>query len=338
LRLNRDTQEVVRLQPLHPYRRQISSNIGAMIAVGLYVLMYAVYALCDPSALTLFGLTNLLNDTVVLALAAAGLTIVILTGELDLSGVGVIAICNVVVATISTGSLGPMGSLLVVSIIGVAIGLLNGFLVAVLGLQSLAATIGTMIACQGVALLVLSAPGGEVADVIANGLTADLFSTIPVAAVLLAVVCGAWRLLTRTRTGIALYAVGADKVAAGLSGLNVERTKLVAFAAAGLFYACAGYMLSAQTGTGDPRVSDSFLLFMFASIAIGGTSLMGGRGGLVGSVVGAGILTVMQKMLFALGVASFYTNVFNGLIMLLAILFGNLSIVLSRTMRRREAA
>jgi ribose transport system permease protein len=326
------------LQPSRPYRRRVSANAGAMIAVGLYLLMYAVYALCDPSALTLFGLTNLLNDTVVLALAAAGLTIVILTGELDLSGVGVIAICNVVVATISTGSLGPVGSLLVVSAIGVAIGLLNGCLVAVLGLQSLAATIGTMIVCQGVALLVLSAPGGEVADVIANGLTADLFDKIPVAALLLVAVCVAWRVLTRTRTGIAVYAVGADKMAAALSGLDVARTKLMAFAASGLFYAFAGYMLSAQTGTGDPRVSDSFLLFMFASIAIGGTSLMGGRGGLVGSVVGAGILTVMQKMLFALGVASFYTNVFNGLIMLLAILFGNLSIVVSQTIRRREAA
>lgn len=326
------------MQPSRPYRRRVSANAGAMIAVGLYLLMYAVYALCDPSALTLFGLTNLLNDTVVLALAAAGLTIVILTGELDLSGVGVIAICNVVVATISTGSLGPVGSLLVVSAIGVAIGLLNGCLVAVLGLQSLAATIGTMIVCQGVALLVLSAPGGEVADVIANGLTADLFDKIPVAALLLVAVCVAWRVLTRTRTGIAVYAVGADKMAAALSGLDVARTKLMAFAASGLFYAFAGYMLSAQTGTGDPRVSDSFLLFMFASIAIGGTSLMGGRGGLVGSVVGAGILTVMQKMLFALGVASFYTNVFNGLIMLLAILFGNLSIVVSQTIRRREAA
>lgn len=319
-------------------RRRSQVNLGALIALGLYLVMYAVYAACDPSALSLFGLTNLLNDTVVLAIAAAGLTVVVLTGELDLSGVGVIAICNVVVATISTGGAGPIGSLAAVSGIGVAVGLLNGWLVAGLGLQSLAATIGTMIACQGVALLVLSAPGGEVADTIANGLTADLFNAVPVSAVLLAGLCIIWRVVTRTRTGIALYAVGADPAAARLSGLDVRRTKLLAFAAAGLCYGWAGYMLSAQTGTGDPRVSDSVLLFMFASVAIGGTSLMGGRGGLVGSVVGAGILTVMQKMLFALGVASFYTNVFNGLIMLLAILFGNLSIVLSRTMRRRQAA
>ena len=96
----------------------------------------------------------------------------------------------------------------------------------------------------------------------------------------------------------------------------MRRTKLLAFVLAGAAYGFAGYLLSAQTGSGDPRVSNTFLLYMFASVAIGGTSLMGGRGGVFGSVVGAGILTVMQKMLFALGAASFYTNIFNGLIML----------------------
>jgi ribose transport system permease protein len=80
-------------------------------------------------------------------------------------------------------------------------------------------------------------------------------------------------------------------------------------------------------------VSNSFLLYVFAAVAIGGTSLGGGRGGVLGSVIGAGILTVMQKLLFAVGVADFYTNIFSGLIMVVAILFGNLSSIL--TLRRR---
>jgi len=119
--------------------------------------------------------------------------------------------------------------------------------------------------------------------------------------------------------------VGTDPVASRLTGINVQRTKVIAFGLAGLAYGLSGYMLSAQTGTGDPRVSNAFLLYVFAAVAIGGTSLMGGRGGVIGSVVGAGILTVMQKMLFAMGIADFYTNIFNGIIMVLAILFGNLS-------------
>ena len=304
---------------------------GATLALILYLAMFVVYAINQPSALTVIGVTNLLNNTVVLALAAAGLTLVILTGEIDLSAVGVIAITNVLVATVSAiWPAGVLTSLLLVCAIGLMIGLVNGWLIAYLGLQSLACTLGTMVACQGIALLILAAPGGEVVDTITYGLTDVVWAAVPVAGLILGVVVLAWMFLRRTRLGISIYAVGTDEVASRLSGLNVRRTKLTAFALAGLAYALAGFMLSAQTGTGDPRVSGSFLLYVFASVAIGGTSLTGGRGGLVGSVVGAGILAVMQKMLFTLGVAEFYTNVFNGLIMILAIFVGNLSALLTK--------
>jgi ribose transport system permease protein len=124
---------------------------------------------------------------------------------------------------------------------------------------------------------------------------------------------------------------------ARLSGIDEHRTKLAAFVIAGLCYGAAGYMLSAQTGTGDPRASDALLLFMYAAMAIGGTSLTGGRGGAFGSIVGAGILTVMQKMLFALGVAEFYTNIFNGVIMIVALVIGNASAAIAQQLRRRAA-
>lgn len=308
---------------------------GPTIAVLLYAVMYVVYGARAPSAFSLSGVTDLFDNTIVLAVAAAGLTLVILAGEFDLSGIGVIAIANAVVATVSTGRLGWAGTLAAVMMIGSIAGLLNGWLVTVLGLQSLAVTIATMIACEGVALLILPAPGGDVADAIANGLTGDFGHAIPVAAILLAGLLALWLLFAQTRTGIVIYAVGTDENAARLSGLDVRHTKLVAFVLAGLTYGLAGYMLSAETGTGDPRASDSFLLFMYASVAIGGTSLTGGRGGVFGSLVGSGLLTVMQKMLFALGAAEFYTNVFSGVIMLAALFVSGLSAKLSRSRRRR---
>ena len=131
---------------------------GAAIAVLIYLVMYLVYAISEPSATSVFAITNLLDNTIVLAIAAAGLTLVVLTGEFDLSAIGVIAIANVVVATTSVGVLGWFGSLVAVMLIGAAVGLLNGWLVVGLGLQSLAVTIGTMIACQGVALVILGCP------------------------------------------------------------------------------------------------------------------------------------------------------------------------------------
>ena len=308
---------------------------GATAASALLCVMFVIYVLHEPSALSLFGIGNVLNNTVVLALAAMGLTLVVLCGELDLSGPGVIAIANVVVATTSTGTLSG-GSLAAVLAIGAAVGCVNGFMVAYLKLQSLAVSLGTLIACQGIALLVLPAPGGEVTDAIVNTLTGDLYG-IPAPAIVLALAGGLWLLLKHSRMGIWLYAVGTDQQASLLSGLNVRSTKLFAFVSSGLCYALAGYVYCAEIGSGDPRISDSFLLFMYASVAIGGTSLNGGRGGVFGTLAGAGILTVLQKMLFALGVADFYTNIFNGAIMILAIFFGQFSTLLARVQRLRKA-
>jgi len=313
--------------------RRIRPAGGATVAAMIYLALYTIYASSEASATSVFGLTNLFNNTVVLAIASAGLTVVVLAGEFDLSAIGVIAIANVVMATTSIGILGWFGALILVLLIGVAVGLLNGWLVATLQLQSLAVTIGTMIACEGVALLILTAPGGQVNEAIVSTLSGVL-GVVPVALVIIAGVLLAWLVLVRTRLGIALYAVGTDATAARLSGLSVERTKLLAFVLAGVAYALAGFMLSCQTGSGDPRASHTLLLYMYASVAIGGTSLMGGRGGVLGSLFGAGILSVMQKMLFALGAASFYTSIFSGIIMLVAIFIHNISELLAHLRRR----
>ncbi len=319
-----------RLGRLHP-------TGGAVVAVVIFLALYAIYAASEADATSVFGLTNLFNNTVVLAIASAGLTLVVLAGEFDLSPIGVIAIANVVMATTSVGTLGWFGALILVLVIGAAVGLLNGWLVATLRLQSLAVTIGTMIACEGAALLLLPAPGGAVNQAIVDALTGEVLEVVPVALVIIAGVLLVWLVLARTRLGIALYAVGTDAMAARLSGLSAERTKLLAFVLAGVAYAFAGFMLSCQTGSGDPRASDTLLLYMYASVAIGGTSLIGGRGGVFGTLFGAGILSVMQKMLFALGAASFYTSIFSGIIMLVAIFIGNASELLARVRRQRVA-
>jgi ribose transport system permease protein len=287
---------------------------GATAASALLCVMFVIYVLHEPSALSLFGIG----------------------GELVLSGPGVIAIANVVVATTSTGTLGSGGSLAAVLAIGAAVGCVNGFMVAYLKLQSLAVSLGTLIACQGIALLILPAPGGEVSDAIVNTLSGDFYG-IPAPAIVLTSVGGLWLLLKHSRMGMWLYAVGTDEQASRLSGLNVRTTKLFAFVVSGMCYAMAGYVYCAEIGSGDPRISDSFLLFMYAAVAIGGTSLNGGRGGVLGTLAGAGILTILQKMLFALGVADFYTNIFNGIIMILAIFFGQLSALLTGAQRLRKA-
>ncbi len=296
---------------------------GAAIVALLYVVLYALYGLWEPRALSASTFTSLVNNAAPLAIAAAGETLVVLTRGFDLSVAGVVSLTNVFMAVYPLeGPGGAVLSLLGCCAIGAVVGAVNGWLVAVLRLQTIAATLGTMIVCQGLALVVLDAPGGMVAEWVSYELTDRLFGVVPVSGLVVLAVALVWLAFSRTDTGIGLYAVGADEHAAMLSGVSVRRIRFVAFVGAGMLYGVAGFMLSAQTATGNPNAGAPFLMLVFAAVALGGTSLSGGRGGLVGSIIGAGSLMLLQKVLFSGGVSSFYTGIFQGFVLIAAILFG----------------
>jgi ribose transport system permease protein len=299
---------------------------GTLIIVATYIALYVVYALTQSDALSLSQVTDQLNNALPLALAAAGGTFVVLTRGFDLSVAGVVSIANVVMATqVGDGASGALAGLAMVVAIGLACGAINGFLTAYIGLQSIASTLGTMIIGSGIALVILDAPGGTVPDFVSDRLMDVLWGVLPVTGLIALVTIGGWLVIRRTDLGVALYAVGADETAAALGGINVKRTKFLAYCAAGVLYGLAGYMLSAQTATGNPAAGNPLLLQVFAAIAIGGTSFRGGRGGVVGAMVGAATLMLMQKVLFSAGVSSFYTGMFQGFIMIIAVLVAALS-------------
>jgi len=296
---------------------------GAGIVALLYLVLYALYAAWEPKALSAYTFTSLVNNAAPLALAAAGETLVVLSRGFDLSVAGVVSLTNVILAVYPLeGPLGALASLAISLAVGAAVGLVNGWLVAVLRLQAIAATLGTMIVCQGLALVVLDAPGGTVADWLSYELTDVVFGWLPVAGLVVAAAVAVWLVVLRTDLGVALYAVGADEHSAALSGVAVTRVRFAAFVGAGMLYGVAGFMLSAQTATGNPNAGTPFLMLTFAAVALGGTSLSGGRGGLVGSILGAASLMLLQKVLFSGGVSSFYTGIFQGAVLILAIVFG----------------
>lgn len=311
-----------------PGRRGASSSKrllahGTFNVFVVYVLLFAILVIKQPSTLSANGVTDLFNNALPLALAAAGGGLVVLTRGFDLSVAGVIALTNVLIATVLPD--GPWGAVLAVAIsggAGLVVGAINGYLVAYVRLQSIASTLATMIICSGVALLVLDAPGGQVPDAVVYGFSGVLPGNVPVSAVVALVVVLIWLALRRTDWGIAIYAIGADETAAALAGIPVRRAKFLAYCLAGVLYGFAGLMLSAVTATGNPNGGTTYLLLMFAAIAIGGTAFSGGRGGLVGSMIGAATLTLLQKVLFSAGVSSFYTGIFQGLVMILAVVIG----------------
>lgn len=298
---------------------------GGLIIVILYFALYALYFYLQPRALSSSSIAALMNNTVPLALAAAGQTFVIISRGFDLSVAGVISICNVVMAVYPLdGPGGAVMSILICVAIGGSVGAINGFLVAYLRLQSIAATLATMIICQGVALVILNAPGGRVADWLSYELTDRLFKTIPISGLFVLAVVLAWLYIRRTSFGISIYAIGADEHASGLSGINVRKVRFFTFVSAGVLYGLAGFMLSAQTATGNPTSGTPLLLLSFAAVALGGTSLSGGKGSLFGSVMGAATLMLLQKVLFSSGVSSFYTGVFQGSVLVIAVVFSGL--------------
>lgn len=292
---------------------------GAGTAALLYVVLFLAYASIEHSALSVSAFSDLVNNASPLAIAAAGGTLIVLLRAFDLSVAGVISLVNVILASYPLeGPSGALGSLGIALAIGCMVGLVNGVLVAYGGFQSIAVTLATMIMTGGLALVILDAPGGSVADWLSESLT-DTVAGIPVSGLVLLVVIGLWAVVRKTDFGISLYAVGHDEHAASLSGIKVERTRCLAFVIAGGLYGLSGYMLSAQTATGNPTAGNSLLLLTFAAIALGGTSFRGGIGGLTGSILGAASLMLLQKLLFSIGVQSFYIGLLQGVVMILAV-------------------
>jgi ribose transport system permease protein len=310
--------------------RRASSN-GTTLALIILIVMYVVYMYSSIDVLTAGNATDLLNNAAPLVIAATGLTLVIVVGGFDLSLGGVVTLANVILATQAGETTGhAVFSLALALLAGVLVGALNGVLVAYLNVQSIAATLGTFIMCSGLALVIMPSPGGSVPAFISPGLISSM-GPIPVSLLVILACAAAYLALRRTRLGIHIFAVGLDEGAAIQSGIKAASVKFRVYLAAGLLYSVAGVMLSALTASGDPNGSALFMVLVFAAVAIGGTKFGGGRGSAIGSILGAGVLAVLQKMLFAVGVSTFYTGIFQGAILISAVLIGLISVRLGET-------
>ena len=299
---------------------------GSFISLVLLILIFSIYASTASNVFTVFSMNNLLNNSIALALAAIGLTLVILTGGTDFSVGSVIILANVIIASQGAVTGGEVAAnLTVVFLTCIGVGMVNGFFISYVGIQPIATTLATMIMCQGIALVVMPAPGGSVSPLIYSGLTSTVFGILPMALVILVLAGFIWILIKKTSFGTHIYAIGKDERASIQAGINVKRVKFLVYVVASLFYALAGVMYSAQTGSGDPTAGSLFTLLVFAAVALGGTQFVGGKGGAFGSIVGALILTLLQKMLFSVGVSSFYTSIFQGFVLIAAIMLGRVS-------------
>lgn len=334
-----------RAAPRPRSRMRLGRHRGPIIAVIAFLICLGLVKGVSGGTLGYYELSSLAAGGTTLAIAAIGQTIVILSGGFDLSAAAVISLVNVTLAghmqdTAASIALWTAGGLL----IGALAGAFNGFFIAILRLQPIVVTLATMFILQGVTLLIMDKPGGQIPAGFGASLVGDVIpGLLPVPVLLLAILVGLWLLLKNTVFGKAIYSIGSDRDAARAAGLGIRRNHFFVYVLGGALYGLAGIFISAQTGSGDPLVGNPMLLQMFAAVVVGGTLLGGGRGGPVGTIFGAYVLMLVVNILLVLNVPAFYSSVVEGAILILAVLGASIthSSVLARTLRtvrRRLAA
>jgi ribose/xylose/arabinose/galactoside ABC-type transport system permease subunit len=308
-----------------PERKRISFNIlhrQGMVIV--FITICAVAYLMTPDFLSLGNIRNVLRQVSIIGLLAAGETFVILIGGIDLSIGAVVSLSGCIAAGFQDRGMfvGVLAGLLT----GAAIGLVNGVAVAKGRIQPFVVTLGTMSIAQGLALLYTGGfPIFDLSDSF-NSIGSGSISFVPIpVAIFFLVYVIAYLILRYSKFGRYTYSLGGNENATRLSGVNVDRQKILVYTVCGLLAGLGGVVLAARLGIGMPTMGTGYELQAIAAVVIGGTALSGGRGGVVGTILGTLTLGVIYNVLNLLNVTAFYQYIVIGAIIVVAALINELS-------------
>jgi ribose transport system permease protein len=309
--------------------RQMRSGIGPLLAALLIICIVLSFAL--PEFLTTSTLTNIMVQVSVVGIAAVGGTFVIITSGIDLSVGSLVALTGMVAATFMAGSqpdalgLGLAG-LVIALAVGAGVGALNGFAVAWLRLVPFIVTLAMMAMARG---LTLAISDGRTKFDFPNAFTvfgAKSIAGLPMPMLVMLVVFVIGHVLLRKTTfGHQVFAVGGNREAARLAGIPVQRVMFITYALAGLTAAIAGIVLAGRLNSALPSAANGLELQVIAGIVIGGTSLAGGRGSIVGTFIGVVLIGVINVGLSLLGVNPFWTQFIQGGVIFAAVMLDALS-------------
>jgi ribose transport system permease protein len=306
------------LQPRPRLKAQRSRQMGTF--AGLLALCVVLWA-ATPHFLTVSNLLNVLEQTSINAIVAVGMTYVIISGGIDLSVGSVLAVAGIALALALEGGLPAPAAIGIALATGTACGLANGVLITFGRLPPFIATLGMMSVARGAALMLAE---GRPISGFSEGFRALATARVvmvPAPVLLTAVVyLVAHFVLVRTVFGRATYAIGGNEDAARLSGVHVQFHKTAVYGVAGLTSAVAAILLTARLNSAQPTAGTMYELDAIAATVIGGTSLLGGEGTLVGALIGALIMGVLRNGLNLLNVSSFFQQVVIGAVIIGAVL------------------
>ncbi|EJL6488120.1 ribose ABC transporter permease [Vibrio cholerae] len=311
-------------------RKKLLSKEWLIEQKSLIALLFlvVVVSFLNPNFFTVDNLLNILRQTSVNAIIAVGMTLVILTAGIDLSVGSVLALCGAFAATLVAMEVPVLVAVPTTLLAGAALGAISGIIIAKGKVQAFIATLVTMTLLRGVTMVYTD--GRPISTGFTD--TADTFAWfgtgyalgIPVPVWLMVVVfAGAWYLLNHTRFGRYVYAVGGNESATRLSGINVDRVKIGVYAICGLLAALAGIIVTSRLSSAQPTAGMGYELDAIAAVVLGGTSLMGGKGRIMGTLIGALIIGFLNNALNLLDVSSYYQMIAKAVVILLAVLVDN---------------
>lgn len=302
----------------------ISKYKREFLVLGATIILGAMFTFINPMFFTWKNMLTVFQQMVLNGLLAVGIMFTILTGGIDLSIGCTFAIVGIAVATCCVGGMNPIIAILIGLAVGAVLGLFNGFLVTSMKLQPFIATLGTMSLYRGIAYVVTGGqPVTNVPDSFRKIFNGQIGSTgIRYYVIVMVVVfIIAHIILSKTRTGDYLYAVGGNEEAAKLSGVNTRKIKYIAYMVSGLCTAVAGLVMLASLGSAESTAGIGYETNAIAAAAIGGTSMAGGRGTALGTFFGALMLAVLKVGMVVINVDSFWQYVVTGLIIIIASYF-----------------
>ena len=301
-------------------------TIGVYVLLLLLVIAY-IWALA-PVVFTSFDLKTIVIGALPLVFAAMAQAVIVISGGIDLSLGVMVAVINVLAARLMETSSFATSLLIAVGlmIVGVVMGCINGGLVVITGVPDIVVTLAMSFVWGGVALLILRTPGGgSPTEFQALGTGVLGWEWLPSGAIIIALVLAlVWLPIRWRRPGFAIYAVGSNRDRAYLSGVNVAQTRVLAYALGGFFAAMGGLAATATTGIGTPYAGTFITLNSVAAIVLGGVSLAGGKGGVVGPVAAAFCLTLVPAIMVFQGIDPNYGQVIQGALIVIVVMLGGL--------------
>lgn len=287
-----------------------------LIFIGIVIIA----SLVSPNFLTAPNLTNVLRQLVVVSLLAFGVTFVVILGQIDVSLGSVVALTGTLAASVASKSGNIVYAVLAGLVVGTIVGFINGYVITKFNIPAFIMTLATTTVARGAVLLYTKGtPVTNLGNF--NVIGQGSVGPIPISVIiLLGFMALSWILLNKTKFGRHVYAVGGNEKAALASGINTKMIIQKAFIYNGILTAVAGIVLMSRINSGQPAAGVGYEFDAITAVVVGGTSLMGGTGTMVGTLIGSMIIGVINNLLNLMNVSSYWQQIVKGLIILVAVI------------------